>query len=281
MKTEDRKMTVFFCVGSEKSGTTLLARMLDQHPEVACLWESYAFRPGSRASIFNPDSEKWRRHGFSESDVRRWSRIWNAQPQAFFRRTLNRLTENSLFTTSCFRQTMPPALADFARRCNASVAGDKWPGHIRYLDTLLSVFPDVRIIYNVRDPRALWNSAQRFKDRRRGDELLNLMLENDERIRPHLERPNFLTVRYEDLVCETEETVRRMYEFLGCDFSTRYLRYDPQGDPYPDRWNWVPEARGRIDPSHAFKWKETVDPADIARITTTASSFMDHHGYGR
>lgn len=272
-------MTVFFCVGSEKSGTTLLARMLDQHPEVACLWESYAFRPGSRASIFNPDSEKWRRHGFSESDVRRWSRIWNAQPQAFFRRTLNRLTGNSLFTTSCFRQTMPPALADFADRCSASVAGDKWPGYIRYLDTLLSVFPDARIIYNVRDPRALWNSAQRFKDRRRGDELLNLMLENDERIRPYLERPNFLTVRYEDLVCRTEETVRRMYEFLGCDFSTRYLRYDPQVDPHPDRWSWVPEAGGQIDPSHAFKWKEQVSPAEIEWVTATASSFMDHHGY--
>ena len=281
MKTEDRKMTVFFCVGSEKSGTTLLARMLDQHPEIACLWESYAFRPGSPASIFNPDSEKWRRHGFSESDVRRWSRIWNAQPQAFFRRILSRFTGNSLYTTSCLRQTMPPALADFAGRCSASVAGDKWPGYIRYLGELLSVFPDARIIYNVRDPRALWNSAERFKDRRRGDELLNLMLENDERIRPYLERPNFLTVRYEELVCETEETVRQMYQFLGCDFSSRDLRYAPRDDPYPDRWSWVPTASGPIDPWHAIKWREQVSPADVERITAIASSFMDHHGYDR
>ena len=280
-RSPERTPTVFFCVGSEKSGTTLLARVLDQHPAVACLWESYAFRPGSRASIFNPASEKWRRHGFSESDVRGWSRIWNAQPKAFLRRVLSRMTGNGLLLTSCFRQTMPPALADFARRCNADVAGDKWPGYIGYLDNLLSVFPDARIIYNVRDPRALWNSAQRFKDRLRGDELLSLMLENDERIRPYLERPNFLTIRYEDLVCETEETVRELYEFLGCDFSTRYLRYEPQDDPYPDRWNWVPEAGGRIDPSHAFKWKERLDPSVIERVTTMASNFMDHHGYDR
>ena len=280
-KPPGKEPRFFFCVGSEKSGTTLLARMLDQHPAVACLWESYAFRPGSRASIFNVDSEKWRRHGFSESDVRRWSRIWNTQPKAFLRKVLGRLTGKSLFITSCFRQTMPPALADFARRCNADVVGDKWPGYIKYLDNLLSVFPQARIIYNVRDPRALWNSAQRFKNRRRGDELLNLMLENDERIRPYLERPNFLTVRYEDLVCETEETVRQMYDFLGCDFSTRHLRYEPQDDPYPDRWSWVPEAGGRIDPSHAFKWKDQLDPAVIARVTAMASSFMNHHGYDR
>jgi hypothetical protein len=279
LKTTGQEPRVFFCVGSEKSGTTLLARILDQHPKVACIWESYAFRPDSRASIFNPASEKWGRHGFSESDVQRWSRIWNAQPQAFFRRVLRRLTGNSFFVNSCFRQTMPSALTDFARRCNASVVGDKWPGYIRYLDNLLSVFPDARIIYNVRDPRALWNSAQRFKERHRGDELLRLMLENDKRIRPYLERPNFLTIRYEDLVCEPEGTAERMYDFLGCDFSTGYLQYDQQNDPYPDRWNWVPTAGGRIDPWHAIKWKQQVSPADIERITAIAASFMDRHGY--
>ena len=77
-----------------------------------------------------------------------------------------------------------------------------------------------------------------------------------ERIRPYLERANFLTIRYEDLVCKPEGTAQRMYDFLGCDFSTRYLQYDRQVDPHPDRWNWVPEAGGRIDPSHASKGKD-------------------------
>lgn len=281
MSNTGRAPTVFFCVGSEKSGTTLLARALDQHPEIACIWESYAFRHDSNASIFNPASEKWRRHGFSETDVKRWSRTWNAQPRAFLRRTLLRLTGRSFFIDSCFRRTMSSALADFADRCNARVAGDKWPGYIRYLDHLLSVFPDARIIYNVRDPRALWNSAQRFKDRQRGDVLLSRMLENDERIRPYLERANFFTLRYEDLVCRPEDTMDRMYGFLGCDRSAPYQPYDPRDDRYPDRWSWVPEASGPIDRSHAFKWKEQLDSSEIDRVTAMASSFMAHHGYDR
>ena len=272
---------MFFCVGSEKSGTTLLSRILDQHPEVACIWESYAFRPESSASIFNPASEKWKRHGFSESDVRRWSRIWKAQPQAFFRRTLSRLTRRNPLVESCFRRSMSAALADFARRCDATVVCDKWPGYIRHLDQLLSAYPEARIIYNVRDPRGLWNSAQEFKGRQRGDELLGEMLENDERIRPYVEHPNFLTIRYEDLVCQPEGTVQRMYEFLGCDFSTRYLPYDPQRDPYPDRWSWVPEAGGPIHPSHAFKWKDQLSSSEIERVTGIAVSFIDRHGYER
>ena len=281
LKTTGQEPTVFFCVGSEKSGTTLLARTLDQHPEIACLWESYAFQHKSSASIFNPASEKWGRHGFSETQVQHWSRVWNAQPQAFLRRVLRQWTGHSFFVTSCFRQTMSSALADFARRCDATVAGDKWPAYIGYLDELLSVYPGARIIYNVRDPRGLWNSAQRFKDRQRGDELLGQMLENDKRIRPYLERPNFLTIRYEDLVCEPEDTVRRLYNFLGCDFAPEYLQYDPQTDPYPDRWNWVPEAGGQIDPWHAVKWKEQVSPADIERVTGMAACFIDRYGYER
>lgn len=273
------KIMFFFCVGSEKTGTTLLARMLDQHPEVACLWESYAFRPSSRASIFNPDSDKWIIHGFSESDIRRWSRIWNAQPQAFFRRRLSGLTGNSSYTTSCFRQTMQPALSDFARRCGVSVVGDKWPGYIRYLENLLSGFPDARIIYNVRDPRAVWNSAQRFKQRHRGDELLNRMLINDKLIKPFLGYSNFLTVRYEDLVCDTEETMRKVCTFMDRDFSTTYLQYNRQDDLYPDRWRWVPTAFTNINHWHAIKWKEQVSSTDIEKITAISSDFIDQYGY--
>ena len=269
----------FFCVGSQKTGGTLLARVLDQHPDIACLWESYAFKPTSRASIFNPHSDKWRIHGFSESDIRRWSRIWNAQPYAFFRRTLSQSIGYTSFTTSCFRQTMLPALADFARRCGVTVVGDKWPGYIRYLENLLSGFPDARIIYNVRDPRAVWNSAQRFKNRQRGDELLIRMLENDDRIRPYLAHSNFVTVRYEDLVCYPEATIQQIYDFLGLNISNPHLLYDSKKDFYPDRWSWVPEVYDQINSLHAYKWKNQTSISDINRITELSYSFIKYHNY--
>ena len=102
------------------------------------------------------------------------------------------------------------------------------------------------------------------------------MLENDRRIRPYLKRGNFLTIRYEDLVREPEATARGLFDFLGCDFVDEYLRYDPETDPYPDRWNWVPEAGGRIDPSHASKWREQLDPSNIARIAGMAELNIGH-----
>ena len=69
MTGADPQVTFFFCIGVPKTGTTLLARLLDQHPDIACMWESYAFHPRSRASLFNPTSDKWKQHGFDREQV--------------------------------------------------------------------------------------------------------------------------------------------------------------------------------------------------------------------
>jgi len=279
MSSEASPSTFFFCIGAAKSGTTLLARVLDQHPDVACIWESYAFYPRSRSSIFNPASDSWKKHGFAEADIRRWSRVWQAEPWSSLRRVLRRLTGQSFFVTVPFRQTMPPALSDFGQRCKARIVGDKWPWYVEFLDAVLSVFPEARFIYNVRDPRGLWNSAQRFKNRGRGNELLERMLKSDRQVTPYLERPNFLTLRYEDLVCEPERTCRRLHEFLGCEFSDQFLHYNRESDPYPNRWDWVPEAGEQFNPWHTIKWQKQMNQRDIERVTERSRWFIEKYGY--
>ncbi len=224
---------VFFCIGAAKSGTTLLARVLDQHPDIACIWESHAFAPRAKASLFNPASDKWKTHGFAEEDVRQWAKVWRAEPRHSVRRLLRRLTGRTYLAVSCFRQTMSQALADFAQRCNASVVGDKWPIYTSYLAQTLAAFPDARFIYNVRDPRGVWNSGQRFKGRNRGDATLQNMLEREQMVAPYLDREQFLTVRYQDLVLNPKEVCRQLYEFLGCGFLPSYLHYARESRSLP------------------------------------------------
>lgn len=274
-----RQRTIFFCIGVAKSGTTLIARVLDQHPQIACIWESYGFHPRSGASIFNPRSDKWRQHGFFEQEVRAWAHIWRAQPQLALRRIVRKLTGRSIFVTEPFRVTMTAALATFARRCSALVAGDKWPQYTQYLKPLVNAFPKARFIYNVRDPRGLWNSAHRFKERQRGDEMLRQLLRGDKIVSPYLSQENFLTIRYEDLVCQPEETARKLYRFLGCDFSSDYLHYRQEEDAYPERWSWIPQATGPFNPWHTKKWKEQMSAEQIALITERTASFREKYGY--
>jgi hypothetical protein len=276
---EQQELTVFFCIGAAKSGTTLLARVLDQHPDIACIWESYALTPRAKASIFNPASNSWQKHGFAREEVKRWATVWRAQPQALVRRILRKMTGRPHLVAAPFQRTMSEAFADFARRCEARVVGDKWPWYIDYLRPVLEAFPQGRFVYNVRDPRGLWNSAQRFKGRERGDELLQRMLEQDRRVTPYLEGTNFCTIRYEDLVNEPAETCRQLYAFLGCDFSQEYMSYHPEADPYPQRWDWVPQASQAFDPWHIAKWKEQMTADEIGRVSHHAHWFIDKYGY--
>lgn len=273
--------TIFFCVGAQKSGTTLLARLLDQHPKIACIWESYAFRPAAQSSIFNPESGSWKRHGFAAERVARWSGQWRRPLVRLTRPLLRRVGGRDLVGQRLFRRTMQEALEDFARRTGAEVVGDKWPWYIDYLEETLAAFPDARFIYNVRDPRGIWNSGQRFRGRALGDRVLDEMLDKDRRVRPYLEQENFLTLRYEDLVRRPEETVRTLYQFLGCRFDADYLSYDPERDPYPDRWQWIPEARGPLNPWHAQKWREQVPPETQSRLVERSRPFIEHYGYPR
>jgi hypothetical protein len=174
---------------------------------------------------------------------------------------------------------MSEAMTDFGRRCQAQVVGDKWPWYIDYLETVLVAFPDARFIYNVRDPRGVWNSAQRFKGRGRGDELLRKMLARDRAVSAYLRRGNFLTVRYEDLVREPAATCRRLYRFLNRSYSNALLKYEPDEDPYPERWDWVPQASEPFDPWHTVKWREQMRPVDIKRVTEQAAWFMEKYRY--
>ena len=279
MAEDQQELTIFFCIGAAKTGTTLLARVLDQHPDIACIWESYALTPRAKASIFNPASSSWQKHGFAREKVERWAAVWRAQPQALLRRILRKATGRPHLVVSPFQRTMSEALTDFARRCQARVVGDKWPWYIGYLRPVLEAFPQARFVYNVRDPRGLWNSAQRFKGRERGDELLQRMLEQDRRVTPYLKRANFYTVRYEDLVNEPAETCRQLFAFLGCDFAQEYLSYHPEADPYPQRWDWVPQASQAFDPWHTAKWKEQMTADEIVQVSRRARWFLDKYGY--
>lgn len=278
MNINSKTLQYFFCIGCQKTGTTLLARVLDQHPKIACIWESYLLQPDSISCIANPESYNWKRHGFAEENVLKWYNILSSKP-GIKDRILQYLTGRNYSIIRKFRQTASNVFSDFANRCGASVVGDKWPWYIDNIEIVLRAFPNAKFIYNVRDPRSHWNSAQRFRERKLGDAVVHEMLSKDKIISPYLNQPNFMTIRYEDLVINPADTCKKLYEFLGVDFSEMYLTYDPNTDPYPDRWNWIPESKNTFNVYHTVKWKQQMEKHDIERINKLAHWFVEKYGY--
>ncbi len=277
-----RKLTAsatrFFCIGSQKTGTTLLARILDQHPQIACVSESFALCPDSDSSLLNPYSPKWVAHGFRRATVDRWFTLWSLARRRYPPSPEDPLLQQPAREVT-FRQVMPEALSDFGLRCGATVVGDKWNWYVGALDLVLSTFPGARFIYTVRDPRGLWNSGQRFLDRGHGNQTLGDMLAKDRQIQPWLASDRLRVVRYEDLVCAPERTARELYDFLGVESERVDLDYRPEHDPYPHRWDWVPESRQPPSCYHSNKWKTQMTAGEIAQVTAAAGDFFGRYGY--
>jgi hypothetical protein len=114
-----------------------------------------------------------------------------------------------------------------------------------------------------------------------GDHFLTRMLDTDSQVDTYLQQFDSLTIRYEDLLSQPEKTSRDLYEFLRCEFSSKYLLYNPANDPYPQRWTWIPEATNQIDRRHADKWQYQLSAKEIAKVTDRAGWFIDKYGYER
>lgn len=269
----------FFCLGMAKTGTTLLARVIDQHPRVAVTSESYPFTPDNLGSLFNPESGHYRVHGFSNEQVARWHRIWKEAADSETLQDLAQWTGTRFTDLYPFRKTMGEALAAFAARTGATWAGDSWPYYMTKLPVLIQAFPGCKFIYNVRDPRAVWYSGQKWKGRGLGDKIMGDMVAADQLLERARLGARVHVMRYEDLIHEPEATMRAIWEFLGADFKPQYLQYEPSQDPHPNRWQVIANATAGFDPAMTRKWEKHVPSDKRAQIEKVAAAFMQKYGY--
>jgi hypothetical protein len=168
-----------FVVGVSRSGTTLMRRVLNGHSRIALAtenhylghllpWEgarTYFRRLGDptddatmrRIAEFVYSGEFQRRSRLREvSPYWRWLRRRVSRKQ-FERRLLAcDRTERGVFTV---------ILRLFADRKHKPIMGEKTPAHIAWVDTLLAWYPDARVVHMVRDPRAVYVSEVRRRQR--------------------------------------------------------------------------------------------------------------------
>jgi hypothetical protein len=152
----------------------------------------------------------------------------------------------------------------------------------RYADRLFEAYPGLKVVHMLRDPRdryrasiekwpggmgraggavARWNYSLRLAERHRRD---------------HPE--DYLIVRFEDLVTETESTVRRVCAFLDEPFHEPML--DMAGAP-KHRARLMGDAPGRVElsASHIGTFRTGVPGHELAYIQENARRGMERHGY--
>jgi hypothetical protein len=204
-----KRLTVL--CGHARSGTTLLEQVLDSHPDIISADETMIFSE----NVYSP----LQRNLPHETSM--LSGLEMAQPDALRRSRENYFHKMELF----LNQPMGSRLLI-----------DKNPGIHHFIPALIRIFPEIKFIVALRDPRDVVLSCfmlPHWPISKGNVTFLNL--EDTVRtytrvmgiwrtLKPLIKNP-FLEVRYEDMVDDLESVARRTLDFLGVPWDARVLAF--------------------------------------------------------
>ncbi len=274
-----------FVVGGPRSGTTLLSAMLAAHSTFDCgpethflsRWSRLAHR--ERARILDPSDWPHRAvayvttlqlgkqpiypmYGLDVDDIRGWLRARSPSLAVM----LESLT------------------AQRAERSGAPRWVEKTPRHLEVPELITETWPRARIVRIVRDPRDAAVSLTRvpFGTPSLLTNLSVLARMNEAAADFYRRTSQATTVRYEDLVAQPEEELRRICAFVGVDYEPAMVddRSGAGGVAAEHEW-WKGDATGPLDPSRSGRWPQEM-PASVQRYAAlNLGPMLEEHDYGQ
>jgi hypothetical protein len=276
-----------FVVGCLRSGTTLLRRMVDAHPDIAIIHET-----------------QW---------VPRWfEKRVGLTPEGFVTPELiPRLLEFPRFTELRIPQEDLEGLVEdgepvpyssfvsgvfdlYGEAQDKRLVGEKSPGYVRYLPTLHALWPGARFVHVIRDGRDVCASVLNWK--KAGHNVgryatwaedpistaafwwewhVRLGREAGSSLKPNL----YQEIRYEALVSEPARECEKLCSFLE-------LPYDEAMVNYQERkvtGSWGRAAKGRwLPPTPGMKERHSsMSVEEVERFEAAAGDLLDELGYTR
>jgi hypothetical protein len=137
------------------------------------------------------------------------------------------------------------ALRAYARRLGKPRWGDKRPGYVQHIDTLLRMFPDAQIVHLVRDGRDCVGSLKRTPWWRMGVyhaiATWTQALDAGSAAAQSLPAGAYLEIQYERLTADREGELRRLCAFLEEEYAPEMASVTPYRPETParrslDRW---------------------------------------------
>lgn len=276
-----------FIVGCPRSGTTLLQRVVDAHPEIAVTQETH-WIPRFFDKRWGVTREGWvtteviprlvEHPGFAALDISREALVWLVGSR-------HPLTYSS-FVSRIFDL--------YGEARGKHRVGDKTPGYVRRMKTLHALWPRARFVHLIRDGRDVYLSMadrplEHFKrgvfdswaeypaataalwwelNVRRGRE-------TGKALGPEL----YYELRYESLTASPREECAKLCGFLGVPYSDAMLRF------HEGRIGTPPEAGGKPAwqpiTSGLRDWRSQMLPSVVERFEAAAGELLGELGYAR
>ena len=288
-----------FVVGVGRSGTTLLRLMLDAHPQMAVPPETHFFESVLSASgrfRFGPEQAL---AAITEDEHRRWNDFGLGEDSL-----LDRFESIPKFNVS---DAIRAFYTEYAEKQGKTRWGDKTPPYVKTMRRIKRVLPEARFIHVIRDGRDVTlSNNKRIAERGHRDPIpaarsarrWRNRIEKARSDGPHL--GEYLEIRYEDLVTDTEPALRKVCEFSELEFDPVMLRYhETAADRLAEMAGAMPARDGRPErdagerlKAHALAtkpptqerievWREDMNAEDQAEFERVAGELLDDLGYAR
>ncbi|HKJ36686.1 MAG TPA: sulfotransferase [Solirubrobacterales bacterium] len=283
-------MPAAFVVGVNRSGTTLLRMMLDAHPELTMPPETH-FVP-ELIDVAEAGGAKPEDLLATITKQREWGDFG--------------LTEDQLL--EAFGEIEPLNAGDalrafyslYAERIGKPRWGEKTPIYVKSIRKINRALPEARFCHVIRDGRDVCLS---IRDRAVKEHPVDVVAERWVRRIGQARRQSkhvdhYMEVRYEQLILDTEPTLRRICEFFELPWNDAVLDYHQQSAQRLEEMKRELPADGKRttlsverrmatharttqapDPSRVSRWREQMDSADRRLFESIAGELLSELGY--
>ncbi len=276
-----------FLVGCPRSGTTLLQRIVDAHPQIAITheqcWLARYFKKEiglTPEGLVTPDlipsllqHKRFHKLGVGREELERL--LGSGE----------RVSYASLVTELFNR---------YGKAKRKGLVGDKCPSYVREVPTLHALWPKAKFVHLIRDGRDValsihnWSKPDRITVRLvhcAEDDVSTAALYWKRFVQAGREAGNALgpelyyELRYESLVAFPAEECAKLCAFLGVPNDDAMLRFH-EGRTRSDagldsKGRWLPVTPGLRD------WRSEMGPQEVERFEAAAGDLLDELGYPR
>ncbi len=282
-----------FVVGCPRSGTTLLQRMLDAHPQLAVANDTH-FIPCALEAV--PPRSVGDEDALSDASRLPELISWVRGYYRFARMGLDDASFcEAAAAAHTYREFVSLLYGQFARKHGKERGGEKTPAYVRHLPLLHRLFPWARSVHIIRDGRDAALSIVEWACR-------NGRQKGPAKLAPWREEPmatcalwwrwqvrlgrrsgsvlppgTYREVRYEELVADPEGVLRSIVSFLGLPFSARMLCFNEGKVRHQEGLSakkaWLPPTPGLRD------WRTQMKPNDVELFEALAGDLLSELGY--
>jgi hypothetical protein len=271
----------FFVIGSDRSGTTMLRLMLNEHPELNVpreTWFIIELMDSVPIESRLEEKEKEKVHEIIvnhprwkdlELDSTELKEIFQGLNKPYLREIINKIYE---------------ALAN---RAGKTRWGDKTPEYIKEVHRLNILFPGAKFIHVIRDGRDVCISL--MQKRWRGTMAQNIARYWVEYVGKgikdgrNLQQGKYMEITYEDMVSNTKKALIKICEFLEVEYSPCMLKFYENAETHIAPWEKTHHIKTMRAPKEEdlYRWKREASFMQIIAFEAIAGQTMDMLGQER